>query len=82
MDFDQLLQDCEDSLEKHCALAESLAEESDRAWAAENSDLCATLQFRFSRLCDHAREQLSPADWHQFRLKAESLQKFNRPPLV
>ena len=82
MDFEQTLHDCGDSLEKFCALAESLAEEIDRAYADENEERCATLHYRFSRLCTRAQESLSPADFHRFRLKVDSLQKGNRPPVV
>ena len=81
MDFEQVLQGCGDSLEKLCALADSIALESDRAWAEEDKDLIAQQDYRFSRLCEYARETLSPSDWHLFRLKTESLQKFGRPPL-
>lgn len=81
MNFEQALHDCGDNPEQFYALAEILAEEIDRAYAEENEDRCAELHYRYSRLCACAQEALSPADFHLFRLKAESLRKWNRPPL-
>lgn len=81
MDFEQALHDCGDSPDQFYALAETLAEEIDRAYAEENENRCAELHYRYSRLYACAQAALSPADFHLFRLKVDSLQKWNRPPL-
>ncbi len=82
MDISQALRDCGDNPEKLYALAESLAEEIDLAYAQDDRDRCADLHFCVSRLFEHAREHLSPADYHQFRLKVDSLGRHDSPPLV
>ena len=81
MDFEQAIQNCGDSLEKFCALAKTLADEIDRAYAEENEDRCAELHYRYTRLFACAQQALSPADFHLFRLKADDLQGGNYPPL-
>ena len=81
MDFEQALAGCGDNAGRLDALACSVAAELDRAYAQGDSDMCAALHYRFTRLCEYAREHLSPADYHLFYKKLDA-RKGDRFPLL